>query len=198
VDVETFRPDGRPPDDFFLLVGAFVPYKRADLAIETFARLGRRLVVVGDGPLREALARRVPRNVELLGRVSETELASLYARCRALVYPQEEDFGIAALEAQACGRPVIAFARGGARETVRPLSGPPDSAARATGVWFEAQTPDSLAAAVAHFEDAEPWFDAKLIRSHAERFSSARFRDEFQREVQALLEASGHEPDAAR
>lgn len=198
VDVETFRPDGRPPDDFFLLVGAFVPYKRADLAIETFARLGRRLVVVGDGPLREALARRVPRNVELLGRVSETELASLYARCRALVYPQEEDFGIAALEAQACGRPVIAFARGGARETVRPLSGPPDSAARATGVWFDAQTPDSLAAAIAHFEDAEPWFDAKLIRSHAERFSSARFRDEFQREVQALLEASGHEPDAAR
>jgi glycosyltransferase involved in cell wall biosynthesis len=114
------------------------------------------------------------------------------------VYPQEEDFGIAALEAQACGRPVIAFARGGALETVRRLAGPPDAAAHATGIWFDAQTPDSLASAVRRFEDAEPWFDAKLIRSHAERFSSARFRDEFQREVQALLEAGGHEPDAAR
>lgn len=198
VDVEVFGPDGRPPDDFFLLVGAFVPYKRTDLAIETFARLGKRLVVVGDGPLRESLAKRVPRNVDLLGRVSETELASLYARCRALVYPQEEDFGIAALEAQACGRPVIAFGHGGARETVRPLTGPSDAAARATGVWFDAQTPDSLAAAVGRFEAAESWFDPKLIRSHAERFSSARFRSEFQREVQILLGDGGHEPDAAR
>jgi glycosyltransferase involved in cell wall biosynthesis len=191
VDVEAFRPDGRPPDDFYLLVGAFVPYKRADLAIETFARLGRRLVVVGDGPLRAAIARRAPRGVELLGRVPESELARLYARCRALVYPQEEDFGIAALEAQASGRPVLAFARGGARETVRPLLGPPDAAARATGVWFEAQTPEALAAAVERFEEAEPHFDAKLIRSHAERFSTARFRDEFSREVRALVGENG-------
>jgi glycosyltransferase involved in cell wall biosynthesis len=142
---------------------------------------------VGDGPLRAALARRAPRGVELLGRVPEPELARLYARCRALVYPQEEDFGIAALEAQASGRPVIAFARGGATETVRPLIGPADGAAHATGVWFDAQTPDALADAVHRFEEAEPHFDAKLIRSHAERFSSARFRDEFAREVQALL-----------
>jgi glycosyltransferase involved in cell wall biosynthesis len=194
VDVETFRPDGRPPDDFYLLVGAFVPYKRTDLAIETFARLGRRLVVVGDGPLRPELARRAPRGVELIGRVPEAQLASLYARCRALVYPQEEDFGIAALEAQASGRPVVAFARGGALETVRPLLGPPDLAARATGIWFESQTPEALADAVRRFEDAEPHFDAKLIRSHAERFSAARFRDEFSREVQLLLGRNGARP----
>jgi glycosyltransferase involved in cell wall biosynthesis len=191
VDVETFRPDGRPPDDFYLLVGAFVPYKRADLAIETFASLGRRLVVVGDGPLRAALERRPHRGVELLGRVPEPELAKLYARCRALVYPQEEDFGIAALEAQASGRPVIAFGRGGAVETVRPLTGPADGAVHATGVHFDAQTRDALVDAVERFEEAEPYFDAKLIRSHAERFSAARFRDEFMREVNATLAVDG-------
>jgi glycosyltransferase involved in cell wall biosynthesis len=187
VDIDTFRPDGRPPEDFYLLVGAFVPYKRADLAAETFASLGRRLVVVGDGPMRAALERRALPGIELRGRVSERELARLYARCRALVYPQEEDFGIAALEAQASGRPVIAFGRGGARETVRPLAGPPDTASHATGVFFEAQRQDALAEAVRRFEEAEPFFDGKLIRSHAERFSAARFRDEFMREVQATL-----------
>jgi glycosyltransferase involved in cell wall biosynthesis len=108
------------------------------------------------------------------------------------VYPQEEDFGIAALEAQASGRPVICFARGGARETVLPLSGPADAAAHATGVWFDAQRSDALVAAVRRFEAAEPHFDAKLIRSHAERFSASRFRDEFAREVQTLLAEAGH------
>jgi len=197
VDVDAFRPDGLPPDDFYLLVGAFVPYKRADLAIETFGRTGRRLVVVGDGPQRAALERGAPRNVEFLGRVPEPELARLYARCRALVYPQEEDFGIAALEAQASGRPVIAFRRGGAVETVRMLDGPPDTARDATGIGFDAQTPDSLAEAVHRFEEAEPYFDAKLIRTHAERFSVPRFRDEFLREVHALLDARGvAAPDA--
>jgi glycosyltransferase involved in cell wall biosynthesis len=194
VDVDTFTPDGAPPDDFYLLVGAFVPYKRTDLAIEAFRRLGRRLVVVGDGPLREALARDLPRRVELLGRVAEPELARLYARCRALVYPQEEDFGIAALEAQACGRPVIAFRRGGAVETVRMLDGPPDTAARATGIGFGAQTSEALVEAVLRFEAAEPWFDAKQIRTHAEGFGAARFRDEFQREVRSIL--SGDEAEA--
>jgi len=190
VDVDRFRPDGAPPDDFYLLVGAFVPYKRADLAIEAFRRLGRRLVVVGNGPLWPAAVRSAPRNVELVGRIDEADLARLYARCRALVYPQEEDFGLAALEAQASGRPVIAFYRGGAAETVVAHAGPPELAAGATGIGFDAQSVDDLVDAVRRFEAAEPYFDAKRIRTHAEGFSAARFRVEFQREVQVLLETT--------
>jgi glycosyltransferase involved in cell wall biosynthesis len=190
VDVERFRPDGRAPDDFYLLVSAFVPYKRDALAIDAFARLGQRLVVVGDGPGRAALARRAPRNVEFLGRVPEEELAHLFARCRALVHPQEEDFGLAAVEAQAAGRPVIAFGRGGAAETVVPLAGAPDSAGRATGVWLEDQTEEALVRAVHRFEAAESFFDPKQIRTHAERFSAHRFRSEIAREAQSLLEAT--------
>jgi glycosyltransferase involved in cell wall biosynthesis len=196
IDTDRFQPDGRRPGDFYLLVSAFVPYKRDEVAIEAFARLGRRLVVVGDGPRRAALARRAPRGVEFVGRVPEAEMPALFARCRALVHPQEEDFGIAAVEVQAAGRPVIAFGRGGATETVLPLQGPPDAAARATGVWFDAQTPESLAAAVHRFEAAEGFFDSKLIRSHAERYSAPRFRDEIQREARSLLELDPREASA--
>jgi glycosyltransferase involved in cell wall biosynthesis len=190
IDTETFHPNGRSPEDFYLLVGAFVPYKREDLAIETLGRIGRRVIVVGEGPRRDTLQRSAARCVEFTGRVPDAELADLYARCRALLYPQEEDFGLCALEAQACGRPVIAYGRGGATETVLPLRGAPDAAAGATGVWFEAQTEDALVGAIHRFEAAEPFFDPKLIRSHAERFSTPRFLEEFQREVHALLEGA--------
>lgn len=189
VDTERFQPDGRPPDDFYLLASAFVPYKRDDLALAAFARLGRRLLVVGDGPGRAALARRAPRHVEFLGRVADGEIALLAARCRALIQPQEEDFGITAVEVQAAGRPVIAFGRGGARDTVLPLSGAPDSAGRATGVWFEEQSPESLVRALHRFEAAESGFDAKTIRAHAERFSAPRFRAGIEREATLLVEA---------
>jgi len=188
IDCERFRPNDRPPEDFYLLVGAFVPYKREDLAIQTLGRLGRRVVVVGEGPRRAGLQGRAARSIEFTGRISDPEIADLYARARALLYPQEEDFGLCALEAQASGRPVIAYGRGGATETVLPLEGPPDAASRATGVWFDAQSPDSLVRAIHRFEAAEPFFDAKLIRSHAERFATPRFLEEIQREVATLLE----------
>ncbi len=195
VDVERFRPDDRSddrvPDDYYLLVTAFVPYKRDDLAIEAFAQLGRRLVVVGDGPGRAALARRAPRHVEFTGRLSDAELPALFARCRALVQPQEEDFGLTAVEVQAAGRPVVAFGRGGAVDSVLPLVGPPEAAQRATGVFFDEQTPEALLRALHRFEAAEPFFDAKAIRSHAERFSAPRFRSEIERETTRLLEATG-------
>lgn len=196
VDVERFQPDDRAPDDYYLLVTAFVPYKRDDLAIEAFAQLGRRLVVVGDGPGRAALERRAPRHVEFTGRLPDAELPALFARCRALVQPQEEDFGLTAVEVQAAGRPVVAFGRGGAVDSVLPLVGPPDAAHRATGVFFDEQTPEALLRALHRFEAAEPFFDAKAVRSHAERFSAPRFRSEIEREATRLLEAHGTPGDA--
>ncbi len=186
VEVERIRPNGKAPEDFYLLVGGFLPYKAEQLAIDAFGRLGRRLVVAGDGPARSRLESRAPRQVEFTGWVPDCELADLYARCRALIYPQEEDFGLVAVEAQAAGRPVIAFGRGGARDTVVPW---PDhetdaaSARKATGVWFERQSSDSLIAAVERFEKREHLFDAKHIRAWAERFEPARFRGEIERRV---------------
>jgi glycosyltransferase involved in cell wall biosynthesis len=107
------------------------------------------------------------------------------------VQPQEEDFGITAVEVQAAGRPVVAFGRGGARDTVLPLAGPPDAAARATGVWFDEPTPESLVRALHRFEAAEGFFDPKAIRAHAERFSAPRFRAEIEREAALLVEHGG-------
>ena len=194
VDTSWIRCASGPPEDFYLLVGGFVPYKRDALAVEAFGRLRRRLVVVGDGPGRAALERRAPPQVEFLGRVPDTALASLYRRCRALIQPQCEDFGLTAVEAQAAGRPVIAFGRGGALDTVKPL--PADDldgargARRATGVFFHEPTPDALATAVERFEKNESAFDPQRIRSWAESFAPARFDRALDREIAATLEAA--------
>jgi glycosyltransferase involved in cell wall biosynthesis len=185
VEVERFAPRPEGPEDFYLLVGGFVPYKREDLALRAFAALGRPLVVAGDGPLRRRLEAEAPPNARFLGRVDDAALASLYARCRALVYPQEEDFGIVPLEAQAAGRPVIALGRGGATETVVPLG---DPAGRApTGLFFPEQTPEALADAVRRFEAAADRFSPAAVRAHAERFRGERFRAELRAEIEAAL-----------
>jgi glycosyltransferase involved in cell wall biosynthesis len=184
VDVDRIQPSGEAPDDFYLLVGGFVPYKREALAIEAFRERGRPLVVAGDGPMRRKVEAAAPANVRFVGRLSDDELTGLYQKCRALVYPQEEDFGIAAVEAQAAGRPVIAFGRGGVLDTVRPLRSGGD-ASSATGVWFDEPHPRSLADAVRRFENIENDFDAGRIRAWAEQFSPERFRRELQYEIQA-------------
>jgi glycosyltransferase involved in cell wall biosynthesis len=185
VRVQRFQPSREPPADFYLLVGGFVPYKREELAIEAFRRLGRTLLVAGDGPRRARLEARAPGNVRFLGRVSDEQLGELYARCRALIYPQEEDFGLIAVEVQAAGRPVIAFAGGGATETVVPLGGPQSP----TGVWFRDPTPESLCAALLEFEKHEGEFSARAIRRNAERFGEQRFRSEIQRCLESLIRA---------
>jgi glycosyltransferase involved in cell wall biosynthesis len=187
VDVDAIRPGTAPPEDWYLLVGGFVPYKREELAIEAFRGSRRELRVVGDGPTRAALEANAPTNVRFLGRVDDAALHDLYRRCRALVYPQEEDFGIIAVEAQAAGRPVIAFGRGGASETVRPLG----STAEPTGVWFETPDADALAGALERFEAEEAHFDPTAIRRQAERFSRPRFREEIRQIVEKTAVASG-------
>ncbi|MBW2275567.1 MAG: glycosyltransferase [Deltaproteobacteria bacterium] len=187
VDTDRIRPNGLPAEDFYLLVGGFVPYKREEIVLEAFRSLDRRLVVVGDGPLRKALQARAPKRAEFLGKVGDGELAELYARCRALLYPQEEDFGIVAVEAQAAGRPVIALGSGGALDTVRPLGAVGDGSP-ATGLWISSQCPEAVIESVMRFEEAEGAFDPNQIRSWAERFGIARFRAAFQHEVDDLLE----------
>ena len=184
VATDRVRPDGRDPDDFYLLVGGFVPYKMEAVALEAFRSLGRRLVVVGDGPGRRRAESKAPANAEFLGWVSDAELARLYARCRALIHPQEEDFGLVAVEAQAAGRPVIAFAGGGALDTVVPSG---DARGPATGLLFAHQDPATLAAAVESFEERQADFEPTAIRRWAERFAPERFRAALLEQVEAVL-----------
>jgi len=188
VDIRRFRPHPLGPRDYYLLVTSFGPYKRAELAVQACERLGRELVVVGDGPRRRAVEARARGRVQFVGRVPDTELAEWVSRCRALLQPQEEDFGIAAVEAQATGRPVIAFDRGGAAETVRPWF---EGADGATGIWFSTQSAAALAEAILRFEAAEKRFHPELLRRHAERFSTERFRSAMAWEVEQLREAAG-------
>jgi glycosyltransferase involved in cell wall biosynthesis len=173
IDTERFRPADLPAEDFYLLVGGFVPYKAEGLAIEAFAKLGAPLIVAGDGPTRAQLQATAPPNIRFLGRVSDEELARLYQRCRALVYPQEEDFGMIAVEVQACGRPVIALGRGGARETVVPFDDPQGRAP--TGVFFEQPTAAALVDALQRFDQCADALDPRAIRAHAEHFSTPAF-----------------------
>jgi glycosyltransferase involved in cell wall biosynthesis len=186
VDVARFRDLPTKRGDFYFMLGGFVPYKAEGLAIEAFRRSGRPLVLAGDGPTRAALERSAPANVRFLGRVSDRELDDLYARCRALVYPQLEDFGMIAVEAQAAGKAVIAFGQGGASETV---VGPSDSSGRApTGVFFGEPSPESLNVAVERFEELEPKLEPQAIRANAERFSLENFRAAIGRAIDRVLQ----------
>jgi glycosyltransferase involved in cell wall biosynthesis len=152
--------------DYYLIVTALVPYKAIHIAIEAFNKLGERLIVVGDGPEQERLARLAQRNVEFLPWQDAENLRELYSGCRALIFPGEEDFGIVPLEAQACGRPVIAYGHGGVLETVIP-SGRAEKSP--TGVFFSDPEPAALIDAVRTFETIE--FDPDSIRANALRFS---------------------------
>lgn len=158
-------PAGGPPGDYYLVVSRLSGYKRLDLAVEAFNRLGLPLLVVGDGPARAALERAAGPGVRFLGRLPDHEVAQLFAGCRGLVVPGEEDFGITLVEANAAGRPVIAFASGGALDIL--VDG-------TTGVLTPAQTADAIAEGVRRAE-ATRW-DPRAIRAHAERFSEDSFR----------------------
>jgi len=167
------------PGDYYLVVSRLVAYKRIDVVIEAFNRLGRRLLVVGDGPHARVLKRGARTNIEFCGSVAEAALPGLYAGCHALVLAAEEDFGIAPVEAMACGRPVIAYAAGGALETVVPVRDAQarrEEGVRPTGVFFPAQTPEAVVDAVREFESLEGRFDAAAIRRWALRFDKEVFK----------------------
>jgi len=165
VDVDAFQ-SGLPAQDFYLIVTELVAYKRVDLAIDAFNQSGKRLVIIGDGSESAALRARAKPNIEFLGRQPFPVLRDHFERCRAFIHPQLEDFGITAVEAQAAGRPVIAYRGGGALETV--VEGK-------TGMFFNEQTPESLAECVEAFEKVA--FSPSRCRENAERFRPERFRD---------------------
>jgi glycosyltransferase involved in cell wall biosynthesis len=146
-------------DGYFLIVSALVPYKRVDLAVEAFNRTGDRLIVVGDGPEAVKLRKMARSNVEFGGWLPDGGVRELYAGCKAVIFPGEEDFGIVPVEAMACGKPVVAFARGGALETVL------DTPSLVTGVLFREQTVESLVNAVRLCK--ERTFDPEALRRFA-------------------------------
>lgn len=196
VDIGRFSLDPeRQPGDYYLVVGRLVAYKRTDLAIEVCNRMQRRLVVIGEGEERRALARLAGPLVEFRDAADDAEVQHYMRHCRALLFPQEEDIGLVPVEVQACGRPVIAFGRGGALETVLPLH----ARARvddATGVLFDEQTPDALEAAIRQFEAVEEQWQPHRIRAHAERFSHQRFDREFSSFVEECMRRKGRAPHA--
>lgn len=165
VEVDRIVPSGRPPEDFYLVVSRLVGYKRVDLAIEACNRLERRLLIVGGGPELRRLRRLAGPTIEFRGFLDDAEVARLYASCRAFLFPGLEDFGIAPVEAQAAGRPVVAFASGGATETV--IDG-------VTGVWFAEQTVDALVDAIERLDRMA--IDPAVCAANARRFDAARFR----------------------
>ncbi len=167
VDTAAFTP-ATEIGDYFLVVSRLVPYKRIDLAVDAFNELGLPLTVVGEGRDRALLEAMAYPNVRFLGWQPRERVRELLARCRAFVFPGEEDFGIAPVEAQASGRPVIAYAGGGALETVQD---------GVSGLFFREASPQSLAEAVARFERVQEHFDPNTIREEARHFDTSVFRE---------------------
>jgi glycosyltransferase involved in cell wall biosynthesis len=175
-------------DDFYLVVSPLVVYKRIDLAVGACNQLGRPLVVIGDGPERAALQKIAGPSVRFLGQQPGEVVREHYRRCRAFLFPGEEDIGLTPIEAQAAGRPVIALGRGGARETVIGAYQEGSAPERATGMFFADQTVNTLAETMLSFEAIEPRFSPRFIRSHAEQFDKRHFVEKMSRFITAKLE----------
>lgn len=169
-NLERFRTQGSrfKKESFFLCVSRLIPYKRADLAIEAFNELGLPLTIVGSGSEEKNLKKMAAGNIKFVGELTDEQLANYYKRCSGLIFPQEEDFGLVVVEAQAAGTPVIAYKAGGALDTV---------IAGKTGVFFEEQNKDSLIRAVNRFKKMK--FDKNVLVKNAEKFSKERFKQEF-------------------
>lgn len=174
VEIERFSP-ASAREDYYVSFSRLVPYKRVDLIVEAFTKLGKRLVVLGDGPEMDRIKETAGSNIEFLGYQEDKVVADVLGRAKAFVFAANEDFGITPVEAQAAGCPVIAYGRGGALETV---------IAGETGLFFNEQTPDSLISAVEEFERDSNKFNIEKLRYNAQRFSAERFKKEYEDLVQ--------------
>lgn len=185
VDTDRLSVSDEAAGDYFVVFSRFVPYKRIDLAISACARLNKKLIVIGSGSQEKELkllaASCKNADIKFTGRISDSEVKAYLQNCRALIFCAEEDFGIIPVEAQACGRPIIAFGKGGALETV---------VNEKTGVFFEEQSVGSLVKAIEEFEklDKENTFNPKKIREHAEKFSAENFRKNLSEQIRLTEE----------
>ena len=179
VDVDKFHLSSEK-EDFYIVVSRLVPYKKVDIVVKAFSLLpDRKLVVVGEGPEAKKVKKLAGKNVEFVGYQNEENLKRLYAKAKALINPQIEDFGITPVEAMASGTPVIAYARGGALETV--VEGK-------TGIFFNEQSPEALKEAIIKFEEIEHSFSPEEIRQHSLKFSAERFQREYREFVERAKE----------
>lgn len=172
VDIDRLSPNGKEPEDFYVVFSRFVPYKRIDLAIEACKKSKRKLIVIGDGEQRDYLKSLGDENTVFTGRISDDEVKDYLQRCKAMIFCAEEDFGIVPLEAQACGRPVIAYGKGGALETI---------VAGKTGVFFPKQEIESVVKGIEKFETLN--LNSQEIYEHAMKFSRERFKREIDIEI---------------
>jgi len=183
--------------DYYLVLGRMVDYKRVDLAIEACNRLKRRLRIIGKGDQWARLHNLAGPSVEFLGPADDNTVRENYAHCRALLFPGEEDFGIVPVEAQSFGRPVIAYARGAALETVIGIGADDGEKPEiSTGVFFAEQTPESLMDAIVRFESVEAEFSPAFIRRSVQRFDLPRFKSEMSDFIEECL-ADHCRPQAA-
>ena len=182
VEVDKFRPRSKK-EDYYIFVGRLELYKRVDLIIRAFNDLQKKLVIVGDGSEIENLRSIAKGNVEFVGFQGSEAVSDYLAKAKAFVIANEEDFGIAPVEAQACGTPVIAYGKAGVLETV--VDGK-------TGVFFHEQTVEGLKEAVSRFQGMENSFDTKAIRKHAEKFTVKIFEDKFSQFVEDKMEDLQH------
>ncbi len=191
VELERFSVSDKE-EDYYLAVSAMVPYKRLDIAVEAFNETGQRLIIAGSGPEYRRLRAAAKSNIEFIAGPDDAAVEQLYAGCRALIFPGEEDFGIVPLEAQACGKPVVAYGRGGVLETVIPLGR--DEAAP-TGVFFEHPSVESLKGAIRELEKNRDRFRPEYGRRNAERFGTRQYQARMQAAIESVTAGRDSEAD---
>lgn len=186
IDTEKFNVE-ITDKDYYLIVSALVPYKRIDVAIEVFNRSGKKLIIVGSGNAEAELKALAKENIFFLGWLDDKEITDYYSGCRALIFSGEEDFGIVPLEAQACGKPVIAYGKGGALETIIPINPKVGAANRPTGVFFYEQTPQALREAIEYFESVRNKFNPQDLKENARRFDRKVFKERIRGYIEEKL-----------
>jgi glycosyltransferase involved in cell wall biosynthesis len=174
-------------DGYYLVLSALVPYKRIDIAVKAFAAIGRKLIIVGNGPELPRLKNMASANISFVDNADDNDVVEYLKKCRALIFPGEEDFGIVPLEAQACGKQIIAFGKGGALETIIGLDHTQAAKANATGIFFHEQTPESLQESILLFEKVKDRFDSRKCRDNALRFDRPIYQRSMQNYIQFVL-----------